>query len=262
MIILRTFAKNEKEALELSCKYLGAKENEIEIVVHRKGTSGFLGFGPKKPGIYHILAKPGVTPLNVITKGVLSTILHDMGFRVKFKKMEKLEDGKFYVELSSQQAGSLIGKSGRTLEALQFIVNLIVEKITGSPPKIILDIENYRARRARHLRELAKRVAETVVRTGKSKLLDPLNPYERRLIHLALQEDERVTTISEGEGVYKRVRILLREEAPVGEAGKPVSEEISEEDLEANFDVENDEVDEGGEFTGFPEENQENPEER
>ncbi|MCS6983638.1 MAG: KH domain-containing protein [Leptospiraceae bacterium] len=260
MIILKTYARNEKEATELSCRYLGATPEQIEIVVHRKGSSGFLGFGPKKPGIYHILAKPKLTPLPVIAKGVISTIVHDMGYRVKFLKMERLEDGKFYVELSSQHAGAIIGKSGKTLEALQFLVNLIVEKIIQEPPKILLDIENYRARRANHLRELARRTAEYVIRTGRSRLLDPLNPYERRIIHLTLQDDTRVMTISEGDGVYKRIRICRREEGVSQEdTQKPAADSLAEsDDLTENFDADSDEE---GEFQGFTEESQEDKDE-
>ncbi len=240
MVILETFAKSEKEALEQACPYLGVSEDKVDVAVYRKGSGGFLGLGQKKPAVYHILAKPGITPLDVVVKGVLSTLLHHMGYRVKFLKIETQEDGKLYVEMASPHAGFIIGKYGRTLESLQFLANLIVEKFTGSQPKILLDIENYRARRAKHLNDMALRTAEFVIRTGKSRLLDPLNPYERRLIHLALQDDERVSTESEGNGVYKRVRISRKATyiAPDGEISTYESETLveQEEDFSGGMD--------------------------
>lgn len=210
MQILETHAKNEKEAISLSSEYLGISEDELELQIFQKASAGFLGLGNKKPGIYHIYAVEGKTPVEVVIKGVLSTILHKMGYKAKFVKFEKLEDGKLYIEISSPHAGYIIGKRGKTLEAIQFLVNLVVEKFIHRQPKILLDIENYRARRAEHLKSMALKMAHSVKKNGKSRLLDPLNPYERRIIHLTLQEDEEIETKSEGNGIYKRVRIMKK----------------------------------------------------
>lgn len=208
MQILESFAMSEKEAAELGADFLGVGTDKITARVYKKGSSGFLGLGTKTPSVYHIHAIKDITPLDAIIRGVLLSILSKMGYRAQVLKVEPTEDGKMYVELASQQAGFIIGKRGKTLEALQFMANLLIEKFTQSPPKLLLDIERYRERRANYLAELAVKTAEYVIRTGNSRLLDPLNPYERRLVHMALQEDNRVKTESEGNGVYKRVRIF------------------------------------------------------
>lgn len=208
MQILETHAKNEKEAIELATTYLSVDADQIEIKLYEKGSSGFLGFGEKTPSIYHVNAIENKTPLQVVIKGIVATILHKMGYKAKFIRFETQEDeGKLYVELASPSAGYIIGKKGRTLESLQFVVNLLVERYNETAPKVVLDIENYRNRRAKYLENLAKKIASFVSKTGKSRLLDPLNPYERRLIHVALQDMNNIQTESEGNGVYKKVRI-------------------------------------------------------
>ena len=87
------------------------------------------------------------------------------------------------------------------------MVNLLVERYNATAPKVVLDIENYRNRRSKYLENLARKTASFVSKTGKSRLLDPLNPYERRLIHVTLQDMNNIQTESEGNGVYKKVRI-------------------------------------------------------
>lgn len=239
MVILETHAKNEQEALELAGKYLGIEIEKIDVKLHQKGATGFLGFGTKTPSVYHIEAIEDKTPVEIVVKGVIATLLHKMGYKARFLSFEKREDGKLYIEIASPHAGYIIGKRGKTLESLQFLVNLMVEKFTKEQPKILLDLENYRARRASHLEELAKKTADFVARTGKSRLLDPLNPYERRLIHVALQEDDRVETESEGNGVYKRLRVtsVKPPENSSSEAGEMYEDDQNGEE---HFDKEND----------------------
>lgn len=216
MQILETFAKSEKEALELGAQYLDVDTSLIELTLYKKGGSGFLGMGNKNPSVYHINAIPGKTPKEVVAKGVTSTILGYLGFSIKFLNCETREDGKLYLEMSSTQTGHIIGRKGKTLESLQFIVNLIVEKFTKEPPKILLDIEKYRDRRENQITDIAIKTADQVVKNGRAKLLNPLNPYERRLVHVALQERDDVTTESQGNGIYKRVKIL-----PITVEGQP-----------------------------------------
>jgi spoIIIJ-associated protein len=240
MQILEVQALNEKEALEQALAYLGTDANSVELSVLKKGSGGFLGLGQKTLGIYKINAIRGKTPLAVVIRGVVSTLLGHMGYKVTVKDYRTVEEGKLMVELESDFAGYIIGKHGRTLEALQFITNLIVEKITGEQPKILLDIENYRERRAQHLMEIAKKTGEYVARTGKSRLLDPLNPYERRLVHMALQDNESVKTESEGNGVYKRVRVFRVSNSQPAEPGNEfvTEEKIGNLEFEAGQDPE------------------------
>lgn len=235
MQILEVQALTEKEALEQGLAYLGTDADSVELNVLKKGSGGFLGLGQKTLGIYKINAIRGKTPLAVIIRGVISTLLGHMGYTVTVKDYRNVEEGKLMVDLESDFAGYIIGKHGRTLEALQFMTNLIVEKVTGEQPKILLDIENYRERRAQHLMEIAKKTGEYVARTGKSRLLDPLNPYERRLVHMALQDNETVKTESEGNGVYKRVRVFR---VSNGQPAEPGNELVTEENIgNINFEA-------------------------
>jgi len=208
MYILETHAKNEKEALAMGSQFLEVNEDLISVEMVKKGGGGFLGLGSKSPSVYMICTlEDNKTPIEVIIKGLLSTTLHHMGYQAKFLQFETLEDGKMYVEIASPQASNIIGKKGKTLEALQFITNVMLEKYSRDTPKILLDIEKYRKKRQDFLARLARNSASQVKKNKKSKLLLPLNPYERRLIHMELQEMNDIETESEGYGVYKKIRI-------------------------------------------------------
>lgn len=253
MQILEVQALGDKEALDEGLQILGTDAENVELNVLKKGSSGFLGLGQKTAGIYKINAIRGKTPLAVIIRGVLTTLLGHMGYTVTVKDYRNVEEGKLMVDLESEFAGYIIGKHGRTLEALQFMTNLIVEKITGEQPKILLDIENYRDRRAQHLMEIAKKTGEYVLKTGKSRLLDPLNPYERRLVHMALQDNEHVKTESEGNGVYKRVRVF-RVASNLPQDQQPGNTEVTDENI-GNIAFEAGHDPEGAEDIEFKDEN-------
>lgn len=136
-------------------------------------------------------------------------IMKRMGYpsELKFKKEE---EGKLIFEVNSVHSAILIGRKGRNLDSLQLLANVYLGKIDGEygPWRIILDSEGYRARREKSLIRMAHRVADETVKKGSSKLLEPLNPYERRLIHTVINNREDVITQSEGTGLYKRVRII------------------------------------------------------
>lgn len=253
MQILEVQALGDKEALDEGLQILGTEAENVELNVLKKGSSGFLGLGQKTAGIYKINAIRGKTPLAVIIRGVITTLLGHMGYSVTVKDYRNVEEGKLMVDLESEFAGYIIGKHGRTLEALQFMTNLIVEKITGEQPKILLDIENYRDRRAQHLMEIAKKTGEYVLKTGKSRLLDPLNPYERRLVHMALQDNEHVKTESEGNGVYKRVRVF-RVASSLPQDQQPGNAEVIDENI-GNIAFEAGHDPEGAEDIEFKDEN-------
>ncbi len=253
MQILEVQALGDKEALDEGLQILGTDAENVELSVLKKGSSGFLGLGQKTAGIYKLNAIRGKTPLAVIIRGVITTLLGHMGYTVTVKDYRNVEEGKLMVDLESEFAGYIIGKHGRTLEALQFMTNLIVEKITGEQPKILLDIESYRDRRAQHLMEIAKKTGEYVLKTGKSRLLDPLNPYERRLVHMALQDNEHVKTESEGNGVYKRVRVFrVAQNLPTDQ--QPGDAQITDENI-GNIAFEAGQDPEGAEDIEFKDEN-------
>jgi len=136
-------------------------------------------------------------------------LLERMGFpatvTVNFR-----EEGRLGLDIDSDGSGILIGKQGKTLEALQFIVNVAAGRLGGDSTRIVLDTQDYRSRRERALVRMANQVAEQVRRGRDSQLLEPLNPFERRLIHTSLARYGDIETLSEGDGLYKRIRVIWR----------------------------------------------------
>jgi len=120
------------------------------------------------------------------------------------------EDRRLGLDIEAEGSAILIGKQGKTLEALQFIVNLAAGRMGGQSTRIVLDTQDYRSRRERSLVRMANQVAEQVRRNHDSQLLEALNPFERRLIHTALARHGDIETVSEGEGLYKRIRVIWR----------------------------------------------------
>jgi spoIIIJ-associated protein len=205
--IFEAEAKSKTEAEELILNTLRVEESDVRFEVVESGKGGFLGITQKKPAIVRAYAASKEISAEKIVHGILLTMLKKMGIPAEVVGMGDV-DGKIYIELASQDSGILIGKRGATLDSLQFLLNLMVDSKVRHGRKIIVDIESYRDKREMSLIRLGKSIATSVARTGKSRLLEPMNPYERRIIHMALQKDEKVFTRSEGNGTYKRVRII------------------------------------------------------
>lgn len=180
--------------------------SKVKVDVMDQGKSGIFGFGVSRPAKIRVYYSDTSVDVGEITKEILQTVIDKMNIDGTVKDIKEGES-KVYVELASGRSGLLIGKRGKTLEALQFLVNLMVNHRTKSDKKIILDIEAYRAKREKALRRLSKDIALRVIKTGKPWTLEPMNPFERRLIHLTLQNDKRVSTKSEGQGIYRKVKI-------------------------------------------------------
>jgi len=136
-------------------------------------------------------------------------LLERMGFPAQVVVSFR-EEGRLGLDIESDGSGILIGKQGKTLEALQFIVNLAAGRIGEDSTRIVLDTQDYRSRRERALVRMANQVAEQVRRSRDSQLLEPLNPFERRLIHTSLARYGDIETMSEGDGLYKRIRVIWR----------------------------------------------------
>ena len=139
----------------------------------------------------------------------LKDTMSAMGMSVEISS-KKEEDGSLSVEMSGDHMGILIGKRGQTLDALQYLANRVANKHQEGYVRVKLDTENYRARREETLKNLAKNIAHKVKRTRRPVSLEPMNPYERRIIHAALQSDPYVTTHSEGEEPYRKVVVTLK----------------------------------------------------
>lgn len=205
--IFEAEAKSKSDAEELTLKTLRLEPGDLKFEVVDSGKSGFLGITQKKPAVVRAYVNNNDIPSEKIVHGVVLTVLKKMGIEAEVVGMGDV-DGKIYVELGSKESGLIIGKRGSTLDALQFIVNLMVDSKIRHGRKIVLDIESYRDKREMSLIRLGKSVASQVSKSGKSKLLEPMNPFERRIIHMALQEDDRVFTRSEGNGTFKKVRVI------------------------------------------------------
>lgn len=145
-----------------------------------------------------------------MAKEFLLKIFASMNIKVVMEKFVSKEDGVVTFKLHGADMGILIGKHGQTLDSLQYLTNLVANKNSAERIRIMIDIEDYRERRAHTLTRLALRLAERVKRSGDRVVLEPMNPHERKIIHMALQNDSRVNTLSEGEDPYRRVAIELK----------------------------------------------------
>ena len=200
--------KNVDEAVTNACIDLGITTEKLEYNVIDKGTNGFLGIG-SKPAI--IEARKNETPEDIV-RDFLSKVFDAMELTVKIDidiKEEEKEDT-ININIVGDDVGILIGKRGQTLDSLQYLVSLVVNKESDKFIRVKLDTENYRERRKATLENLAKNIAIKVKRIRKPVALEPMNPYERRIIHSALQNDKYCTTKSEGEEPFRHVVVILK----------------------------------------------------
>ncbi len=233
------------EAVELALKDLKVTRDDVEVEVLEEPSKGFLGLGSKlakvrvtlketepepevtaepvaeakaqkapkepKPQRKSIAAErpEGLEPADDhIAVQFLEKTTKEMGMDLTFKCMAN--DENVYIDIEGDEAGNIIGKRGQTLDAIQYLTSLVVNKDTSQYIRVVLDSENYRAKREKTLQQLADRLAGKVVRSGRSVRLEPMNPYERMVIHAALQHNKKVVTRSEGEEPYRRLIIELK----------------------------------------------------
>lgn len=199
-------AKTVEDALTEASIKLGIPSSEIEYEVLEKGSTGFLGIGSKNAVIK--ACKKFTVEENV--REFLSSVFNAMDIEVELLIKIDEEDKLIDVELKGDDMGLLIGKRGQTLDSLQYLTNLAVNKNSDSYYKVKVDTEDYRKRRKDTLENLAKNIAYKVKKTKRSVALEPMNPFERRVIHSALQNDKFVTTHSEGEEPYRHVVVTLK----------------------------------------------------
>ena len=143
-------------------------------------------------------------------KEFLAKIFKAMKIEVVMEKFVNKKDGCVVLKLHGDDMGILIGKHGQTLDSLQYLTNLVANKNTENRVHIVIDVENYRDRRAETLTRLAKRLADKVKKSGERIVLEPMNPHERKIIHTALQNDNKITTLSEGSEPFRKVVIELK----------------------------------------------------
>jgi spoIIIJ-associated protein len=205
--------KTTEEAIENACRQLNLKKDEVDIEIVEPGSAGIFGLvGGRKAKIIVSTAKgSGETPDNInglaVAKAALENILALIPVEGTTVNAEQI-DGTISLNIKGDTSGLLIGRKGRTLDALQFIVNKIVNKTLEKRAQVVIDSENYRERRRDSLIEMALRMGDRAKKTRKSVATNILNPHDRRIVHLTLRDDKGLDTKSRGEGILKKVLII------------------------------------------------------
>lgn len=235
-------AKTVDDAITAACQDFFVTSDKLDYEVLEEGSSGFLGIGAK-PALIKARVKEDKEIVKETVKEPVKEVLKEEKTFVKetakvssvdareveeaakkflgevfdAMEMEVIVDAKYDdaekaldVDMRGEEIGILIGKRGQTLDSLQYLVSLVVNRGQADYIRVKLDTENYRQRRKETLENLAKNIAYKVKRTKRPVSLEPMNPYERRIIHSALQNDRYVTTHSEGEEPFRRVVVSLK----------------------------------------------------
>ncbi|MCS4482584.1 protein jag [Clostridium botulinum] len=206
MKVIEMTGKTIEEAINHGLKELNTSKDKVEIKVIDEGSKGFLNFIGTRPAKIEIKLKKDYEKE---VRDFLESILKSMDVEAKISIKEKKDVIK--IDLSGPDMGIIIGYRGETLDSLQYLVSLVINKDQSCDYKrVILDTENYRDKREETLKKLARRLGHKVRETGRPVKLEPMNPYERRIIHSELQNNNYVETYSEGEEPFRKVVINLR----------------------------------------------------
>lgn len=210
MEYLEFTGKSVEEALTNAAVSLGTPSDQLEYTVIEEASSGFLGLFNTKPAKIRVTKKDTVEDVvNKFLGDMFKAMNMEVAIDVKVDEAAETVD----INLTGDDMGLLIGKRGQTLDSLQYIVRLVINKEFGGYLKVKVDTENYRERRKETLESLARNIAYKVKRTRRPVTLEPMNPYERRIIHSALQDDKYVSTRSEGEEPYRHVVVYLKKQS-------------------------------------------------
>lgn len=206
MEFIEISAKTVDDAITEACQKFSVTSDKLEYEVIEEGSAGFLGLGSKSA----VIKAKVKSSVKDIAKDFLNDVFEAMKLTVvidiRYDELENTMD----IDLSGDEMGILIGKRGQTLDSLQYLTSLVVNKDVDNYIHVKVDTENYRKRRKDTLENLAKNIAFKVKRTKRAVSLEPMNPYERRIIHSALQNDKYVTTHSEGDEPFRRVVVTLK----------------------------------------------------
>lgn len=245
MMSVEKTGKTIDDAITEALIELGATTEEVDVEILERGSKGFLGLGAKYARVRvtlkeisstqdklqsaikedvlveiketikkdlkeEVKVEHKKTDLNVddaikSATEFLSSVLKEMGIQAEFES--KVENERVYINISGNKMGMVIGKRGDTLDALQYLTNIVVNKGHNDYVKIMLDTEDYRSRREETLRKVAYKFAKKATQTKRPVILEPMNPYDRRIIHSALQDSKHVKTHSEGKEPFRRVVI-------------------------------------------------------
>jgi len=207
MEFIEVSGKTLDEALTNALLKLETTSDKVEYEVIDKGSNGILSIFNYKPAKIKVRKKNTVEDL---IREFLDNMFNAMNMAVKVDIILDNEECTMDIELSGEDMGLLIGKRGQTLDSIQYLVSLVANKEKEKYIRVKVDTENYRQRRKETLESLAKNISYKVKRSKRSVSLEPMNPYERRIIHSALQNDKFVSTKSEGEDPFRHVVIFLK----------------------------------------------------
>ena len=202
-------AKTLNEAITEACQKFGVTSDKLDYQVIEEGSAGFLGIG-SKPAIIKAAVKMEEMSVEEVAENFLSDVFKAMSMNVAVEVRYQEDEKTMDIELSGEEMGVLIGKRGQTLDSLQYLVSLVVNRETEDYGRVKVDTEDYRQRRKETLENLAKNIAYKVKKTRRPVSLEPMNPYERRIIHSALQNDKYISTHSEGDDPFRRVVVTYK----------------------------------------------------
>lgn len=206
MKMIEMTGRTVEDAVKNALDELKVSRDKVDIEVLDEGNKGFFNLIGARPSRVKVKVKRDYV---YEAKAFLRDVLNCMGIKAEIRVKE--EENVIRISLTGPNMGILIGYRGETLDSLQYLTSLIVNKGHEMEYKrVVLDTENYRLKREETLNRLAKRIAEKVRKTGKYVKLEPMNPYERRVIHSALQNEWDVETYSEGEEPYRRVVVDVK----------------------------------------------------
>ena len=205
--------KTTEEAIENACRQLKLTKDEIDVEIIEPGSAGIFGLvGGRKAKVKVTTTREEPEPVEetngvAIAKDALENILTLIPMEGTTVNAAQ-NDGTIALNIEGDTSGLLIGRKGRTLDALQFIVNKIVNKALEKRTQVVVDSENYRQRRRESLIQMALRMGEKAKNIGKPVVTNLLNPHDRRIVHMALRDDESLDTKSRGEGILKKILII------------------------------------------------------
>ena len=199
-------SKTVNDAITEACQKFLVTSEKLDYIVVDEGSAGFLGIG-SKPAVIKARVKASISDN---AKDFLNEVFEAMNMVVVIDAKYDEESRNLNIDLSGDEMGVLIGKRGQTLDSLQYLVSLVVNKESEEYIRVKVDTEDYRNRRKATLEGLAKNISYKVKRTKRAVSLEPMNPYERRIIHSALQNDKYVTTHSEGDEPFRHVVVTLK----------------------------------------------------
>ncbi len=205
MKVIEMTGRTIEEALKIALNDLKVTEDKVEVEVLDSGKKGFFNIGSRPAKIKVTVKRDYIYEAKAFLRDVLDFM------KVKAEIETKEEGSVIKISLTGPDMGILIGYRGETLDSLQYLISLVVNKGHDTEYKrVVLDTENYRLKREETLKRLARRIADKVRKIGRAVKLEPMNPYERRIIHSALQDDALVNTYSEGDEPFRRVVVDLK----------------------------------------------------